>query len=385
MKREGGKIILSASDLMRFQGCQHATTLDLAWLERRGGPFRGIGPKADDEGAKLLQAKGDAHERGFLDELKAAGIDVAEIETKRASLADAYAMTRAALQSGKPIVYQAALAGGAWAGFADFLERVEHPSSLGDFSYEVIDTKLKRSPSPSHVLQLALYSDLLTEIQGTSPEHIHVVLGHGKRATLRLGDYIHYARRLRNRLESFVAAPSATRPEPSSACTLCRWRERCANEWHASASLCLVAGIRRRQRAKLEAAGITTLAQLAKRKLPVSDLAPEMLARLKTQARLQHARRAGGLPRFELRKDVEDGMGFARMPKPTKADLFFDMEGDPLVEGGLEYLFGIYHEADGKGRFEAIWAAAGHPKGGFQLTPAQLVALTGAPVEDVAE
>ena len=36
-------------------------------------------------------------------------------------------------------------------------------------------------------------------------------------------------------------------------------------------------------------------------------------------------------------------------------------------------------------RFEAIWAAAGHPKGVFQLTPAQLVALTGAPVEDVAE
>lgn len=36
-------------------------------------------------------------------------------------------------------------------------------------------------------------------------------------------------------------------------------------------------------------------------------------------------------------------------------------------------------------RFEAIWAAAGHPKGVFLLTPAQLVALTGAPVEDVTE
>ena len=34
-------------------------------------------------------------------------------------------------------------------------------------------------------------------------------------------------------------------------------------------------------------------------------------------------------------------------------------------------------------RFDAIWAAAGHPKGVFQLTPAQLVELTAAPVEDV--
>ncbi|GIX23037.1 MULTISPECIES: YbaK/EbsC family protein [Caldimonas] len=34
-------------------------------------------------------------------------------------------------------------------------------------------------------------------------------------------------------------------------------------------------------------------------------------------------------------------------------------------------------------RFEVVWAAAGHPNGVFPVTPSQLVALTGAPVEDV--
>ncbi len=34
-------------------------------------------------------------------------------------------------------------------------------------------------------------------------------------------------------------------------------------------------------------------------------------------------------------------------------------------------------------RFEEVWAAAGHPHAVFQLTPAQLQALTGAPVHDV--
>ncbi len=34
-------------------------------------------------------------------------------------------------------------------------------------------------------------------------------------------------------------------------------------------------------------------------------------------------------------------------------------------------------------RFDVIWAAAGHPNGVFELTPAQLGALTGAPVADV--
>lgn len=36
-------------------------------------------------------------------------------------------------------------------------------------------------------------------------------------------------------------------------------------------------------------------------------------------------------------------------------------------------------------RFAEIWAAAGHPNGVFRLTPAQLEALTGAPVADVVQ
>lgn len=36
-------------------------------------------------------------------------------------------------------------------------------------------------------------------------------------------------------------------------------------------------------------------------------------------------------------------------------------------------------------RFDVIWAAAGHPNGVFQLSPAQLEALTGAPVADVVQ
>ncbi|MEJ5153381.1 YbaK/EbsC family protein [Comamonas sp. MYb396] len=36
-------------------------------------------------------------------------------------------------------------------------------------------------------------------------------------------------------------------------------------------------------------------------------------------------------------------------------------------------------------RFEQIWAAAGHPSGVFALAPADLEALTGAPVADVVK
>lgn len=36
-------------------------------------------------------------------------------------------------------------------------------------------------------------------------------------------------------------------------------------------------------------------------------------------------------------------------------------------------------------RFAEIWAAAGHPNAVFPLSPGELVALTGAPVEDVTQ
>ena len=99
------------------------------------------------------------------------------------------AATRSALQAGPAWIYQAALANGSWSGYADFLQRVPRPSKLGDFSYEVIDTKLKRTPEPKHVLQLVVYSDLLAQVQGIEPEHIHIVLGDRQRITLRLADY----------------------------------------------------------------------------------------------------------------------------------------------------------------------------------------------------
>jgi prolyl-tRNA editing enzyme YbaK/EbsC (Cys-tRNA(Pro) deacylase) len=35
-------------------------------------------------------------------------------------------------------------------------------------------------------------------------------------------------------------------------------------------------------------------------------------------------------------------------------------------------------------KLESVWAAAGHPHAVFNLTPQQLLAMTGAPLADVA-
>lgn len=159
MRNFGGGILLSASDLMRFMGCAHATTLDLLKLQGKGPK-----PRADSEDAALLQKQGNAHEAAHLEKLKVENPRVVEIES--GDLAANAIRTREVLTDGPDVVFQGAFLSGNWGGWSDFLERVDTPSALGNFSYEVTDTKLKRKPHPSHVLQLVLYSDLLAEMQG---------------------------------------------------------------------------------------------------------------------------------------------------------------------------------------------------------------------------
>ena len=67
---------------------------------------------------------------------------------------------------------------GDWRGRADVLLRVEQPekpSRLGNWSYEVVDCKLARETKAETILQLCLYSELVTELQGLQPELFHVI------------------------------------------------------------------------------------------------------------------------------------------------------------------------------------------------------------------
>ncbi len=343
MKALEDSILLSATDLMRFTGCAHATTLDLAYL-RGNGPT----PREDSEDSALLQAKGDAHEASHLQHLKDTHNSVVEIE--RGQLGENARATREALSNGPAIIFQGAFLSGNWGGWSDFLERVERPSALGSFSYEVADTKLKRRPHPKHVLQLVLYSDMLGEAQGILPEFAHIELGDGTRATLRLAEYSAYARRTRDKLEAFIKAPPETRPLPCADCSLCRWGNHCAEVWKTEDSLFNVANITRGQVKKLEAAGVRTMEVLASHGEPIRGMAEPTRKRLVTQARLQHARKSGE-PSYELR-EPSPGKGFDLLPEQNSGDLFYDIEGNPHHEGGLEYLQGIWFDD----QFRAIWA-----------------------------
>ena len=256
---------------------------------------------------------------------------------------------------GVAVIVQGALKRGNWSGRADILRRVEKPSGLGAWSYEVLDTKLARETKAGAVLQLCLYSDLLENMQGARPEHMYIVVPWSDFVPqqFRFADYAAYYRQVRHNFEEALRQNDArqTYPDPNPHCDVCRWYENCDRQRRQDDHLCLVANITKIQISELAQHGATTMASLAALPLPL-QWRPERGSivsynRVREQARLQVEARETGIARFEL-LNVEAGFGLTRLPEPSPGDIFLDLEGDPFVgEHGLEYLLGYVCIDDG--------------------------------------
>jgi predicted RecB family nuclease len=354
MQRYKGEILHSASDVVNFLECEHIAHMD------RIDMVTPLTRAQDDEQAKLVQSRGYAHEAAYAARLKAESRSFLDIAKESDNLDVKIEATLEAMKQGTGVIFQGAFRDGPFVGHADFLRRVERPSSLGKHSYEVVDTKLARSVKAKFLIQLSFYSAMVSKIQGKEPHLMHVVFGQNKESSFRFADYSRYFMATRNRYLARISdATVSTYPHPSDKCPQCKWRTHCDDQRTREDHLSQVANITRLQTKKLEDAGVTTLEALAK--LPTSTrvlkLAPETLEKLRHQASLQFKARQTGERHFELLAlDSENKRGFARMPAPNTGDMFFDMEGDPLEEGGLEYLFGIYYFDHGEPVFKPFWA-----------------------------
>ncbi len=332
MQKISNRIFHSATDLTHFAECQHLTWLDRLNLDE---PME---KTATDDQTKLLQDKGFTHEKKFLDKLGELHQNITEI-AQDASLDERISATRAAIRDGAEVIFQATLVRGNLIGHADFLVRVGNTDAQGRYQYEVADTKLAHSTKAKFILQLCFYSDLLTDQTGQLPHHMHVELGDGKRESFRVADYIYYFRHLLERFHIFVTLyPEGAPPYPIPCdhCSLCHWRDRCAERRVADDHLSAVANVTRQQVVRLEQSGVKTVAQLAalSAETRISKLAPETLLKLREQAALQVLERETGEQKaVVLPPAVGELKGFSRLPLPDEGDLFFDMEGDPMQDG----------------------------------------------------
>jgi uncharacterized protein len=357
MKSERNSIRLSASDLSNHLDCAHITTLEYSVATGRI-----TAPDWTNPDTLVLQQLGIEHERKYLEHLGARGLAITDLRSIQLAR-QAAEETNEAMKRGADVIAQAVLASGRWFGRADVLRRVETPSNLGTWSYEVYDCKLARETKAATILQLSLYSDLLAKVQGITPERMHVVApseGFTPESFL-VTEYAAYYRLVKARLEQAVdAEPSddATDAEPNPHCDVCRWWRKCDAEWRADDHLSMVAGISRLQRKQLGSWHVETMAQLARFPLPLPQRpeygSKEGYVRVREQARVQVSGRETKQPVHELFDDT----GLARLPDPSPGDIFFDLEGDSFVgTEGIEYLFGfVRRNPDGTLLYERRWS-----------------------------
>ena len=359
MYKDDTTIRLSAGDLVNDLACRHLTelNLDVVW-ERRNAPY------SPSLLLDQLRRRGLAHEAAYVEHLEATGSQITRIDGVGVDPASC-AATLHAMHAGAEIIFQGALGDERWGGRPDILRRVEAPSRFGAWSYEVVDTKLARETKIGTMLQLCLYSDLLTALQGQEPERMFVVAPwtEFEPQPYRVQDYAAYFRLVRARLEAALldGGRAATYPDPKPHCDICRWSRSCADRRRSDDHLSLVAGISRLQIDELSTRGVATMETLARTPLPLPWRprrgAPASYERAREQARVQVEGRKRNQPVYEP-LPLEPQAGLSALPEPSDGDIFLDFEGAPFVgRSGLEYLIGYSTvAAPGKLTYTGLWA-----------------------------
>lgn len=344
-------ILFSPSDLTQFMASEFATWMERCRLEP-GSSFRRDPKTAEDE---MFSRQGQEFEARQVWAV-ASCFPVFSVPQGPTAAAE----TEAAMRRGEPVIYQAVLRHGDWEGRADLLYRVPGRSRLGDFHYEVCDVKLSRTPKPAHLVQLCCYAALLEAIQGTLPRHLVVWLGDGTRRVFRTIDYVSYYRFLKQRFEQFIASfDPAIQPEPVPNADNRPYESYVEQYFKQTDHLVRVANITKRQIQRLRAAGIDTLTGLATTSAQtVARMDDATLAKLREQARLQKESEGEPVPAFRvlIPEPLDPRRGLALLPPASEADVFFDMEGFPLLDGRIEYLFGVAHFEGGAWTYSARWA-----------------------------
>lgn len=353
MKKKGLTNLYSPSDLITFMSDPFSSWMDRRYLEDSAG----LVPDENCQSAVLVQKLGLLHEQQFLAKLQSEGADVYLVKSRAE---EAQEETRVAMQAGREVIYQGYLGKDNFAGYSDFLMRVSGVSKLGDFHYEVWDSKLAKKPKPYFLVQLCCYAEMLELIQGCLPANISIVLGNKEIKTFRTADYYFYYYSLKRRFLEFQEKfDPALAPEWLQLGQQSRWTSIANEILDKRDDLLRVANISKSQMKRLKDAGVTTLTALANtEQKSISGISGRAFVTLKAQAKIQLDSKDRDTPLFEIVLPAKDdtAKGLSLLPPAAEKDSYFDMEGYPHIEGGLEYLLGVTSIANGIYEFSDWWA-----------------------------
>ena len=324
-----------------------------------------LGIKKKDKNISDLKRleKGNLHEDEYYKLLKNKYSKVIDIKKLNISSEEKYQKTIESMKAGFDIIRGGYLKDDKWSGEFDFLQKSEkYKSNLGEYSYEVIDTKNTSGVKTDHIIQVGMYSYLLEKIQGLTPRSFFILLKDLKKEEIKVSQVNEFFLENKSQYELFIKNDlNKTKPEKCDHCQICDWQEVCENEWKVKRHLNQVGGNNKNYIKKFKKNNINTIDDLAKIdvKKKIENLKEEVLQKLKKQAELQLIYEKTGKPCLEIiTKNISEPKGFNLLPKPSSVDLFFDLESVPdhIYSGKLEYLFGIYYVEDNKETYIPFWA-----------------------------
>ena len=352
MKIKKGKFFISPSDLNNFVACKYTALNEIKFHNKE------IKKNEDKANDKLWKEMGIEHEKKHFKILKDKYKKSISIKSDLDEN-DRFNETVRAIQKGYDLIYHAYLIDENFRGEADFLIKCDTPSDLGDYSYEVYDTKITRNLRPRHVTQITAYSDMLGKIQKLMPEKMYLIDGSDELHSFKTIEYIELFNHGKKEFVKFLSNTIKEKlyPEKCSYCNLCNWKDECDQIWEKDNYVNLVAGSNKSQIEKLKKNKVRTVEQLAKTKLIATELKinTESFEKIKSQAQLQEDKRLTGEDKI-IFLDPDYGKGFYKLPKPDDGDVFFDIEGFPRMDRPFEYLHGLYYKDKGKLKFKDLWA-----------------------------
>ncbi|GAB3632469.1 TM0106 family RecB-like putative nuclease [Microbacterium shaanxiense] len=359
------RVIFSASDLKAAAECE------FAWSRAIDAKLGRVPAVVEPEDATLARAAklGDLHEVKVLEAYRErfgadAVHEVAKVSSADASsLAEAVAETGAALRSDAKVLFQAAFSTEEFVGFADFLLRED------DGSWRVQDSKLARTARVTALMQLAAYVDQLDALGIPRSDRVDLILGDGSISTHAVDDLLPLFHVRRARLRALIADRDVGAGAAGAALAwgddrgdleivACGRCATCTEQVDAHRDLLMVARMRPVQRARLRAGGIETIDELAAAVTAPVGMNVDTFESLRAQARLQLRADADDTPTF----DVHHPGAIHTLPRPSRGDIFFDFEGDPLytepaadgrAQWGIDYLFGWVDNDD---QYTPLWA-----------------------------
>lgn len=285
--------------------------------------------------AQKLMEQGVLHETDFIKNLTVTAVASTAGEA-------AYVETENLMKQGTPLIYQGAIRAQwnsvRYQGRPDLLEKIAGQSRYGNYYYRPIDIKNSEDIKQNHRFQLTLYAMILEQMQGVFPIEAGIINCAKERLLLNLTSSLRA--KTERKIAEILQVMAGYKPPLKlvSGCKSSPWFTTCVREAEAASDIALIYKLDSRALEALRAVGVCQLVDAATMDIAQLQKIPYLsttnLERIQLQAQALLEKKIIWLQRPHI------------PTAPIK--IYFDIEGDPLLQ--VQYLFGFWIVGDRAGK-----------------------------------